>query len=56
MDTAFALLNAVAPKSVGGVSWVGDDVCTAVLNGGEYCHGATPALAMCVAALKQVSK
>ncbi|QFI65805.1 hypothetical protein EKH55_0931 [Sinorhizobium alkalisoli] len=25
---------------------------TAVIGGGPYCHGATPAMALCIAALK----
>ncbi|WFU50233.1 hypothetical protein [Sinorhizobium terangae] len=55
IDSALQLVDLVAPHSSGGVSWsVGPDGSygTAVINDGPYCQAATPALALCLAALK----
>ncbi|WEX75086.1 hypothetical protein PYH37_000420 [Sinorhizobium numidicum] len=55
IDSALQLVDLVAPRSTGGVSWSDetDGHCgTAVINGGPYCRAATPALALCIAALK----
>lgn len=55
LEAALQLLELVAPKYIGGVSWSTDECgfeATAIVNNGDYCHGATPALAVCLAALK----
>lgn len=55
IDSALELVDLIAPRSTGGVSWVnGTDgpSGTAVINDGPYCHAATPAIALCIAALK----
>jgi hypothetical protein len=55
LDAALQLLELVAPKFKGGVSWSTDDnglQGTAKVNDGFYSHGATPALAVCLAALR----
>ncbi|MFQ6184362.1 hypothetical protein [Sinorhizobium meliloti] len=54
VDAALELLDLVAKKSHGGVSWVVNEAgvtCTVKVNEGPYYHAATPALAICVAAL-----
>ncbi|WP_085026778.1 hypothetical protein [Ensifer aridi] len=55
IDSALQLVDLVAPQSTGGVSWSqGTDGAngTAIINEGPYCHAATPALALCIAALR----
>ncbi|ASP90808.1 hypothetical protein [Sinorhizobium meliloti] len=54
VDAALELLELVAEKSHGGVSWIVNEVgvtCTVKVDEGPYYHAATPALAICVAAL-----
>lgn len=55
LEEAFQLALAVAPNQVGGVSWVRGSG-TATINDGGYHEGATPALALCVAALSEKLK
>ncbi|MGH0280733.1 BC1872 family protein [Sinorhizobium meliloti] len=55
VDAALELVDLVSPKSYGGVSWATDSkgvTCTVKVSEGAYSHAATPALAICVAALK----
>lgn len=52
LDTAYELTQLVAPLNEGGCSWVGGTG-HAKINDGPHCHAATPALALCVAALKE---
>lgn len=55
VDAALQLVNIIAPRSTGGVSWsVGPDGTfgTATINDGRYYQAATPSLALCIAALK----
>ncbi|MGK9264588.1 hypothetical protein KXS15_27140 [Sinorhizobium meliloti] len=54
VDAALELLDLVARKSHGGVSWVVNEAgvtCTVKVDEGPYYHAATPALSICVAAL-----
>lgn len=51
LDAALLLARTVSPGHSGGVSWV-DGKGTAIINDGPYCVAATPALALCVAALR----
>ncbi|MCA1494657.1 hypothetical protein I6F11_27670 [Ensifer sp. NBAIM29] len=52
LDAAMMLAREISPDSVGGVSWEKDGQGTAVLGEGPYCRAATPAMALCVAALR----
>jgi hypothetical protein len=55
VDAALQLIAAVSGRFMGGFSWVDDKdgrVATANIAGYPYCHAATPALALCAAALK----
>ncbi|MDW9551605.1 MULTISPECIES: hypothetical protein [Sinorhizobium] len=51
VDAAVELMNTIAPSEVWGVSFA-DGKGTAVVGGGPYCHAPTPAMALCIAALK----
>jgi hypothetical protein len=50
LDAAFDLAREIAPDHEIGVSWAAG-VYTAVVGNGGYFHAATPALALCAAAL-----
>lgn len=52
IEDAFLLAKTISPGHVGGVSWDENGRGTALVGGGSYCEAATPALALCVAALK----
>lgn len=52
IEAALLLARAVVPAHVGGVSWDENGRGTAIIDGGPYCEAATPALALCVAALR----
>lgn len=51
LDAAIDLMNAIAPADVWGVSFA-DGKGTAVIGSGPYCSAPTPAMALCIAALK----
>ncbi|WP_164855960.1 hypothetical protein [Sinorhizobium meliloti] len=51
IDAAYDLVNLLDASATGGVSWVPGEGCTAILNDKGYCKGATPAIALCIAAL-----
>lgn len=51
LDAAVDLMNAIAPSEVWGVSFA-DGRGTAVIGAGPYCQAPTPAMALCIAALK----
>lgn len=55
LQDAFELAHAIRPGYAGGCSWV-DGNGTAVIGDGEYARAATPALALCVAALRCLSE
>lgn len=50
LDAAIDLATTIVANCVGGVSWV-DGTATARIGDGQYYFGATPALAICIAAL-----
>lgn len=50
LDAAMELATTVVADCAGGVSWV-DGTATARIGDGQYYYGATPALAVCIAAL-----
>lgn len=52
VDAAMTVVQEVAPGIVGGVSWEEDGRGAAILGDGTYCQAATPAMALCIAALK----
>lgn len=52
IDIAFELAQTIAPFNAGGCSWV-EGRGHAKINDGQYCHAATPAIALCIAALKE---
>ncbi|MDE3814292.1 hypothetical protein I7I49_29395 [Sinorhizobium meliloti] len=52
IDAAYELAQTIAPNNAGGCSYDGGRG-RAKINDGQYCHAATPALALCVAALKE---
>ncbi|PND18628.1 hypothetical protein CN934_26855 [Ensifer sp. MMN_5] len=52
IEDAFLLARTIAPGHTGGVSWDDDGRGTAIVDGGPYCEAATPALALCAAALR----
>ncbi|MBB4184212.1 hypothetical protein GGE07_000838 [Sinorhizobium terangae] len=54
VEAAFDFAQALLPGSVGGVSWDNGNF-TAIVNDGPYCSSATPAVAVCLAALKAKS-
>ncbi|MDW9633599.1 hypothetical protein [Sinorhizobium meliloti] len=55
VDAAIIAAEAVGPVDMIGVT-VGRNVThRAILNNGDYCEGATPAIALCIAALRQLS-
>lgn len=51
LDAAFELARMLGNDCEVGVSWV-EGTATARVGSGEYCCGATPAIAVCIAALK----
>jgi len=51
LDAAWLLAKTVSPGQTGGVSWDGEQG-TAIVGSGPYCSAATPALALCAAALR----
>lgn len=51
LDAAWLLAKMISPRGTGGVSWDGERG-TAVVDNGPYSSAATPALALCAAALK----
>ncbi|AUX76423.1 hypothetical protein [Sinorhizobium fredii] len=51
LDAAVDLMKAIAPADVWGVS-MADGTGTAIIGSGPYCHAPTPAMALCIAALK----
>lgn len=55
IDDALLLLSMIGATGSGGVSWV-DGRGTAVIEDGPYCEAATPALALCIAAMKAKQK
>lgn len=52
LDAALYLAQLVAPRHVGGASWEDDGTGTATINDGPFLRCATPAIALCLAALK----
>ncbi|MCA1439324.1 hypothetical protein I6F07_03605 [Ensifer sp. IC4062] len=55
IDAALQLLDTVSPRFTGGFSWImheSDKIATTSINDYPHCHAATPALALCAAALK----
>jgi len=50
IDHAYDLVQMIDPDNVGGCSWENGKA-SARVNDGPYCEAATPALALCVAAL-----
>lgn len=55
IDAALGILTSTSPRFTGGFTWVDQEsgkIATVIINGGPYCHAATPALAICAAALK----
>lgn len=50
LEDAYLLARALLPDCIGGVSW-DEDGATAKLDDGSYFTAATPALALCIAAL-----
>lgn len=52
IEAALLLARTVAPSQVGGVSWTEHGTGRAIIGDGPYYEAATPALALCVAALK----
>lgn len=52
LEDAFQFAHAIAPGQTGGVSWI-EGKGTAVINDGRYHEAATPALALCIAALSE---
>ncbi len=55
IDAAYALAQVAAPRHVGAVTWEGAKF-RAKLNDGEVCEAATPAIAVCIAALTELAK
>ncbi|MDX0498674.1 hypothetical protein CN074_21580 [Sinorhizobium medicae] len=51
IDAAMLLVNEMAADGAGGVSWANGKG-TAIIGDGPYCVAATPALALCIAALR----
>ena len=51
LQDAFDLAHAIRPSQTGGCSWV-DGRGTAIIGEGEYAQAPTPALALCIAALR----
>ncbi len=51
IDEAWKLAKMVAPGCFGGVTWHGDHA-RAQINDGPVCLGSTPAIAICIAALR----
>lgn len=51
LQDAFDLAHAIKPSQTGGCSWV-DGKGTAIIGEGEYVQAPTPALALCIAALR----
>ena len=54
VDAAFSLAQLAAPRHVGGVSWEEEGIGTAAINDGPFHRAATPAIALCLAALKLI--
>jgi hypothetical protein len=54
VDAAMMAIEAVGPISNVGVTVGRCSIHRATLNDGSYCEGATPAIALCIAALKQL--
>jgi hypothetical protein len=52
LDAAFSLAQLAAPGHAGGASWEEEGVGTAAINDGPFHRAATPAMALCLAALK----
>jgi hypothetical protein len=52
IEAALHLARKLAPHASGGFSWQPDGTNMAVVAAGEYCHGNSPALAICIAALR----
>ncbi|MGH0218247.1 hypothetical protein NKY66_30820 [Sinorhizobium meliloti] len=55
LDHAYALAQAISPSNMGGCSWE-EGKGTAKLNDGPYIQAATPALALCIAALTELRR
>ncbi|MCY1346578.1 hypothetical protein D9M68_505320 [compost metagenome] len=55
LQDAFELAHAIRPGHTGGCSWMGATA-TAVIGNGKYAQAATPAIALCVAALRSLSE
>ncbi|PDT50365.1 hypothetical protein CO661_01595 [Sinorhizobium fredii] len=55
VDAAIIAVEAVGPIRSLGVTVGRGSTHRAILNDGEYCEGSTPAIALCIAALKQLS-
>ncbi|EHK77681.1 hypothetical protein SM0020_12175 [Sinorhizobium meliloti CCNWSX0020] len=51
IDAAFQLAQALAPGVAGGCSWTPEGG-TALIEGAEACEASTPAIALCMAAIK----
>lgn len=50
INDAYQLAQVISPSNIGGVSWE-DGEGHARLEGGQYWRGATPAIALCLAAI-----
>ncbi|CCM72309.1 hypothetical protein BN406_06027 (plasmid) [Sinorhizobium meliloti Rm41] len=53
LQDAFELAHTIRPNHDGGCSWVGSKG-TATVEDGKYVKAATPAMALCVAALRSL--
>ncbi|OWK24296.1 hypothetical protein AJ87_24270 [Rhizobium yanglingense] len=52
IDYACQLVRQIAPSHVGGCSWE-DGAASARIDNDPYCQAATPAIALCIAALRR---
>jgi len=52
LEAAYQLARHIAPSEVGGCSWEDDKASARIGENGPYTEAATPALALCVAALE----
>lgn len=55
LDAAIELMNVIAPSDVWAVC-LNKGKSSAVIGDGPYCHGLTPAMALCIAALRVKSE
>lgn len=55
IQDAYELLQLISPGNIGGCSWEDGDA-TAKIEDGPFCRAATPALAICIAALVELYK